>query len=148
MADAPERIRVAQDADGFWTCREAVSGSQEYVRADLYAALEAENERMRKMLEWQPIETVPLDTIVDLWCTYAGAPASWGNGRPTGEIVHNRHKSKKYGWFGNQSDDGVPNGDGTDLLPVAWRWPTPDVPLELMERYIAARRAQEGGENG
>lgn len=41
MTDAPERIRVAQDADGFWTCREAVSGSQEYVRADLYAALEA-----------------------------------------------------------------------------------------------------------
>lgn len=32
---APDRIRVAQDADGFWTCREAVSGSQEYVRADL-----------------------------------------------------------------------------------------------------------------
>lgn len=42
MVDAPERIRVAQDADGFWTCREAVSGSQEYVRADLYVALEAQ----------------------------------------------------------------------------------------------------------
>ena len=52
MADAPERIRVAQDADGFWTCREAVSGSQEYVRADLYAALEAENERLREALEY------------------------------------------------------------------------------------------------
>jgi|GEM_PF-5368604 hypothetical protein len=39
---APESIRVAQDADGFWTCREAVSGSQEYVRADLYTALEAQ----------------------------------------------------------------------------------------------------------
>lgn len=34
MNDAPDRIRVAQDSDGFWTCREAVSGSQEYVRAD------------------------------------------------------------------------------------------------------------------
>lgn len=32
---APERIRVAQDEDGFWTCREAISGSQEYIRADL-----------------------------------------------------------------------------------------------------------------
>lgn len=31
----PERIRVAQDADGFWTCRKAVSGSQEYIRADV-----------------------------------------------------------------------------------------------------------------
>lgn len=33
--EAPERIRVAQDEDGFWTCREAISGSQEYIRADL-----------------------------------------------------------------------------------------------------------------
>lgn len=32
---APERIRVAQDAEGFWTCREAISGSTEYIRADL-----------------------------------------------------------------------------------------------------------------
>ena len=39
MRDAPEKIRVAQDSDGFWTCREAVSGSQEYVRSDLVAEL-------------------------------------------------------------------------------------------------------------
>lgn len=32
---APSHIRVSQDSDGFWTCREAVSGSQEYVRADI-----------------------------------------------------------------------------------------------------------------
>lgn len=38
MVDAPERIRVSC----YWLCREAVSGSQEYVRADLYAALEAQ----------------------------------------------------------------------------------------------------------
>lgn len=37
VGDAPERIRVAQDSDGFWTCRQAISGSQEYVRADLAA---------------------------------------------------------------------------------------------------------------
>lgn len=51
---APDRIRVAQDADGFWTCREAISGSQEYVRADLCAALEAqlaEAERRKQELE-------------------------------------------------------------------------------------------------
>ncbi len=35
----PARIRVAQDADGFWTCREAVSGSPEYIRADLVEPL-------------------------------------------------------------------------------------------------------------
>lgn len=43
----PDRIRVARDSDGFWTCREAISGSQEYVRADLYARLSAENERLK-----------------------------------------------------------------------------------------------------
>ena len=31
----PARIRVAQDADGFWTCREAISGSPEFIRADI-----------------------------------------------------------------------------------------------------------------
>lgn len=47
---APDRIRVTQDAEGFWTCREAVSGSQEYVRADiaddLVAALVAAKREM------------------------------------------------------------------------------------------------------
>ena len=51
MVDAPEKIRVAQDSDGFWTCREAVSGSQEYVRSDLVAELEAENEWLKHALE-------------------------------------------------------------------------------------------------
>lgn len=36
--DKPSRIRVAQDADGFWTCRKAFSCSQEYVRADILDA--------------------------------------------------------------------------------------------------------------
>ena len=35
----PDRIRVEQDSDGFWTCREAVPGSQEYVRADIASDL-------------------------------------------------------------------------------------------------------------
>jgi hypothetical protein len=35
MVESPERIRVAQDAEGFWTCREAISGSQEYTRSDI-----------------------------------------------------------------------------------------------------------------
>lgn len=35
----PARIRVEQDADGFWTCREAISGSPEYVRADIVERL-------------------------------------------------------------------------------------------------------------
>jgi len=43
----PARIRVAQDADGFWTCREAVSGSPEYIRADLVEPLV---EALRRMV--------------------------------------------------------------------------------------------------
>lgn len=39
MVHAPDRIRVAQDSEGFWTCREAISGSQEYVRADIVDSL-------------------------------------------------------------------------------------------------------------
>lgn len=31
----PDHIFVEQDSDGFWTCREAVSGSPKYIRADL-----------------------------------------------------------------------------------------------------------------
>jgi len=37
----PAKIRVAQDADGFWTCREAVSGSPEFIRADLVEQMAA-----------------------------------------------------------------------------------------------------------
>lgn len=47
---APERIRVAQDAEGFWTCREAISGSTEYIRADL-AFLPVQG--AVKKLEWK-----------------------------------------------------------------------------------------------
>lgn len=42
--DPPDRIRVEQDIDGFWTCRKAVSGSPEFIRVDLYeAALRSRN---------------------------------------------------------------------------------------------------------
>ncbi len=109
---------------------------------------EAQLAEARKALEWHPIETAPLNTIVDLWCTYADAPASWGNDRPAGQIVHNRHKSKEHGWFGNESNDGIPQANGPDLVPVAWRWPAPEIPLEMMERFVAARALEEqGGEN-
>jgi len=45
---APDRIRVAQDTEGFWTCREAVSGSQEYVRADIVDGLIAAAVAMKR----------------------------------------------------------------------------------------------------
>lgn len=49
--EAPARIRVAQDADGFWTCREAVSGSQEYIRADIVEELRAALEAAKSEME-------------------------------------------------------------------------------------------------
>lgn len=87
---------------------------------------------------WQPIETAPLNKTVDLWCIEQDSPATWGSGRPAGQIVRGRHKSEKYGWFGNQGNDGVPRHDGLDLVPVAWIEPTPDIPLAMVEQFLAA----------
>jgi len=55
-ASPPDRIRVGQDEWGFWSCAAAVSGSPEYVRADLVpvspadhaSALAAERARAEK----------------------------------------------------------------------------------------------------
>lgn len=60
----PARIRVAQDADGFWTCREAISGSPEYVRAASADALaEALSRSIVAIDDWlhqyAPDECVP-----------------------------------------------------------------------------------------
>ena len=49
--EAPARIRVARDADGFWTCREAVSGSPEYIRSDLARPSQAGDERVARLVE-------------------------------------------------------------------------------------------------
>lgn len=48
--ELPVRIRVAQDADGFWTCREAVSGSPEFIRADAVKDLVDALEGLRTVL--------------------------------------------------------------------------------------------------
>lgn len=74
MENAPERIRVAQDTDGFWTCREAVSGSQEYVRADLHASLAAEVERLRKDRESQIAYSCDLQRIIEALCDDRSLP--------------------------------------------------------------------------
>jgi hypothetical protein len=89
VTNTPERIRVAQDADGFWTCREAISGSQEYVRVDiLEAALSRSAEAGKpvvkvKALEWtvfcsrtgNSVAKTPFGEYViqiepDGWCLY------------------------------------------------------------------------------
>ena len=56
--ETPARIRVAQDADGFWTCREAVSGSPEYVRSDLARPSHAGDGRVSRLVE-------AVETLID-----------------------------------------------------------------------------------
>lgn len=114
----------------------------------LVDAVGAELSRLREAEKtggWQPIETAPFDTLVDLWCIQSyEREATWP---VRGSLVDGRHKTKEYGWFGNQSKDGVPQGDAPDLVPVAWR--PAIVPTDLVARFLCpeGRRAlQEGGE--
>ncbi|MBV6659239.1 MAG: hypothetical protein KI785_15860 [Devosiaceae bacterium] len=89
---------------------------------------------------WRSIAEFPNEPyrLVDLWCVYGSEGlAAFGHGEnttPVGKVVHNRHWTKEYGWFGNQSRDGIPNGHAPDLIPVAWREPIPLCPIELIQR--------------
>jgi len=47
-------------------------------------------------------------------------------------IKYNRHRAEKHGWMGNQSPNGVPQGNMPDLIPVAWRPTAPHCPPELI----------------
>jgi hypothetical protein len=113
---------------------------------DVYANLEhianCSPDNIRRLLEhiaelearteWQPIETAPFDTLVDLWCIQGyEREATWP---VRGSLVGGRHKTKQYGWFGNQSNEGVPQGDAPDLVPVAWR--SAIVPTDLVARFL------------
>ena len=76
--------------------------------------------------EWQPISDFHYREYeaVDLWCIDGDENvACWGHGEnttPIGKLVTRRHWTKEYGWHGNNSRNGVPNGHGRDLVPVAW----------------------------
>lgn len=88
------------------------------------------------MSEWQPIESCPDKELVDLWCIYGDEDmATYPTGVVIGRLVSRRFKSKQYGWFGNQSDAGIPQRDGPDLVPVAWRPAVPDCPVEIVKLY-------------
>lgn len=90
---------------------------------------------------WHPIETVPYGKLVDLWCIPQDIEfAEWSEGgTPVGEIISRRHKHENYGWFGNQSDDFVPQAGGPDIVPVAWRPATPNCPVDLIAAAIRNR---------
>lgn len=138
-----ENVRPASAEEVVTLLREAWNAlaAERAAREAAEAKLAEKDKEIAALREWQPIETAPFNRSVDLWCTYPDAPATWGNGLPSGVIVYGRHKTEEYGWFGNQSKDGVPTGDGPDLIPVAWREPSPRIPIEMMEAFLEARNA-------
>ena len=92
---------------------------------------------MADSIEWQPIETCPIREPVDLWCVYGGEEfAKFEGGASIGHLVSGRFKTVEYGFFGNQSNDGVPRRDGPDLVPVAWRPAVPMCPPEIIAEVL------------
>jgi hypothetical protein len=86
---------------------------------------------------WNPMATCPIRDLVDLWCVYGGEEfAQYEGGASIGKLVPNRIKSKEYGFFGNQSDYGVPQRDAPDLVPVAWRKAVPDCPAAIIAEAL------------
>jgi hypothetical protein len=94
-------------------------------------ALEREN------AGWEHIDTCPYRDEVDLWCVYGGEEfAQYDGGASIGKLVPKRFKTVEYGFFGNQSNDGVPQGHAPDLVPVAWRHSVSQCPPELIAEVL------------
>lgn len=86
---------------------------------------------------WNAIDTCPIREPVDLWCVYGGEEfAQFDGGASIGKLVSNRIKTDEYGFFGNQSNDGVPQRDAPDLVPVAWRKAVPNCPAEIIAEAL------------
>lgn len=104
--------------------------------------------------EWQPITTCPYREAVDLWCVYGGEEyAQYEGGASIGRMVSDRYRTQEYGFFGNQSNDGVPRAGEADLVPVAWRPAVPQCPAKLIAEVLGlpltvedARAALKGGD--
>lgn len=104
--------------------------------------LEAPADRVET--EWQPISTCPYRTAIDLWCVYGGEEfAQYDGGASIGQLVSNKHKSEEYGFFGNQSNAGVPRREGPDLVPVAWRKAVPQCPPGLIAEALGVPLTME-----
>jgi hypothetical protein len=99
--------------------------------------------------EWQPISTCPYRDPVDLWCVYGGEEfAQFEGGASIGRKVSDRFKTQEYGFFGNQSNDGVPQRDGPDLVPVAWRRAIPQCPAALIAEALGIPLTLDAALNG
>lgn len=101
-------------------------------------ALKRERDEARAAHDgWNPIATCPIREPVDLWCVYGGEEfAQYEGGASIGKLVPNRIKTKEYGFFGNQSDNGVPQRDAPDLVPVAWRKAVPSCPAIVITEAL------------
>lgn len=94
--------------------------------------------------DWQPVSTCPFRDEVDLWCVYGGEEfAQYDGGASIGKLVPKRFKTVEYGFFGNQSNDGVPQGHAPDLVPVAWRRSVPQCPPELIAEVLGIPLTRE-----
>lgn len=94
--------------------------------------------------EWRPINSCPLRDSVDLWCVYGGEEfAQFDGGASIGFLVSGRFKTEEYGFFGNQSNEGVPRRDGPDLVPVAWRPAVMQCPSALIAEALAIPLTRE-----
>lgn len=102
------------------------------------AAKDAEIEELKTELHgWNHIDTCPVRESVDLWCVYGGEDfAQYDGGASIGKLVPNRIKSEEYGFFGNQSNYGIPQRDAPDLKPVAWRKAVPYCPATLIAEVL------------
>lgn len=108
---------------------------------DSALARQAEALQRENAGSWNPIATCPVREPVDLWCVYGGEEfAQYDGGASIGKFVPNRHKSEEYGFFGNQSNNGVPHGHAPDLIPVAWRKAAPQCPSELIAEVLGIPR--------
>jgi hypothetical protein len=102
------------------------------------------NKNNAQQAEWQPISTCPIREAVDLWCVYGGEEyAQFDGGASIGFLKSRRFKTEEYGFFGNQSNDGVPRRDGPDLVPVAWRHAVPDCPATLIAEALGIPLTRE-----
>jgi hypothetical protein len=107
-------------------------------------AVVIEKYRQAQEGEWHPISTCPYRDPVDLWCVYGGEEfAQFDGGASIGFLISNQFKTEKYGFFGNQSNDGVPRRDGPDLKPVAWRRAVPSCPATLIAEALGIPLTRE-----
>ncbi len=126
---SPDVLRLK--AGDFFDVRAALS------TPSVGGSLAEENERLRERNSWHPMETCPYRTGVDLWCVYGGEEfARYEGGAPIGTLVPRRHRDETYEFFGNKNKNHVPRADSPDLIPVAWRYETPDPAPEMIAKTL------------